>query len=293
MRVHLVNPSHVSFGVGVITPRWLYVIAAATPREFGDPVIVDETLNQIDPSHHQHRRHRRHRHPHRQRAARLRSRPRGARGRRDRHLRRDSRHALSGRGARNRRRACGREGRRRRRLGAGARATRRRGTLQRDLRGRAHRGRRVSSGALGPDAARQLHVGVGADPARLSEALLVLFGLAHRRTEAAAAHDRRRHRRDRRAAPARVPVHCARRRQLLSGAAGRFEDGGAPRRSDDAQQPDRDSQRAIRADGAAREAAGRHRLLHPDHDGSVRRSGLPRRRCVAPGSRARSSASSR
>ena len=50
MRVHLVNPSHVSFGVGVITPRWLYVIAAATPSEFGDPVIVDETLNQIDMS---------------------------------------------------------------------------------------------------------------------------------------------------------------------------------------------------------------------------------------------------
>ncbi|MBM3777722.1 MAG: B12-binding domain-containing radical SAM protein [Acidimicrobiia bacterium] len=50
MRVHLVNPSHVSFGVGVITPRWLYVIAAATPAEFGDPVITDETLEQLDPS---------------------------------------------------------------------------------------------------------------------------------------------------------------------------------------------------------------------------------------------------
>jgi radical SAM superfamily enzyme YgiQ (UPF0313 family) len=48
VRVHLINPSHVSFGVGVITPRWLYVIAAATPPEFGDPVIVDETLNPID-----------------------------------------------------------------------------------------------------------------------------------------------------------------------------------------------------------------------------------------------------
>jgi radical SAM superfamily enzyme YgiQ (UPF0313 family) len=48
MRVHLVNPSHVSFGVGVITPRWLYVIAGSTPREFGDPVIVDETLDPID-----------------------------------------------------------------------------------------------------------------------------------------------------------------------------------------------------------------------------------------------------
>jgi radical SAM superfamily enzyme YgiQ (UPF0313 family) len=50
VRVHLVNPSHVSFEVGVITPRWLYVIAAATPAEFGDPVIVDETLRQIDPA---------------------------------------------------------------------------------------------------------------------------------------------------------------------------------------------------------------------------------------------------
>ena len=48
MRVHLVNPSHVSFGVGVITPRWLFVIAAATPRSFGDPVITDETLEPLD-----------------------------------------------------------------------------------------------------------------------------------------------------------------------------------------------------------------------------------------------------
>ena len=26
MSVYLINPSHVSFGVGVITPRWLYVL---------------------------------------------------------------------------------------------------------------------------------------------------------------------------------------------------------------------------------------------------------------------------
>ena len=31
-RVHLVNPSDISFGVAVITPRWLYVLAAATGR---------------------------------------------------------------------------------------------------------------------------------------------------------------------------------------------------------------------------------------------------------------------
>jgi radical SAM superfamily enzyme YgiQ (UPF0313 family) len=49
MRVHLVNPSDLAFGVGVITPRWLYVIAGATPEEFGDPLIVDETLEPFDP----------------------------------------------------------------------------------------------------------------------------------------------------------------------------------------------------------------------------------------------------
>ena len=47
-RVHLVNPSHVSFGVAVITPRWLFVLAAATGRKWGDPVIVDETLEPLD-----------------------------------------------------------------------------------------------------------------------------------------------------------------------------------------------------------------------------------------------------
>ena len=44
MTVHLVNPSHLSFGVGVITPRWLFVLAGATPKSFGVPVITDETL---------------------------------------------------------------------------------------------------------------------------------------------------------------------------------------------------------------------------------------------------------
>jgi radical SAM superfamily enzyme YgiQ (UPF0313 family) len=50
MHIHLINPSHVSFGIGVITPRWLYVLAAATPRSFGDPLVVDETLEPIDPA---------------------------------------------------------------------------------------------------------------------------------------------------------------------------------------------------------------------------------------------------
>ena len=49
-RVHLLNPSHISFGVAVITPRWLYVLAAATGTEWGDPIIVDESLDPIDVS---------------------------------------------------------------------------------------------------------------------------------------------------------------------------------------------------------------------------------------------------
>jgi hypothetical protein len=47
-RVHLINPSTQSFGVAVITPRWLYVLAAATGTRWGDPHIVDETLDPLD-----------------------------------------------------------------------------------------------------------------------------------------------------------------------------------------------------------------------------------------------------
>jgi tRNA A37 methylthiotransferase MiaB len=48
VRVHLINPSELSFGTAVITPRWLFVLAAATPARFGTPVIVDETLEPFD-----------------------------------------------------------------------------------------------------------------------------------------------------------------------------------------------------------------------------------------------------
>ena len=47
-RVHLVNPSTKSFGIAVITPRWLYVLASATGTRWGDPRIVDETLDPVD-----------------------------------------------------------------------------------------------------------------------------------------------------------------------------------------------------------------------------------------------------
>ncbi len=49
LSVHLVNPSDNSFGTAVITPRWLFVLAAATPRLAGDPILVDESLEQIVP----------------------------------------------------------------------------------------------------------------------------------------------------------------------------------------------------------------------------------------------------
>ncbi len=43
------NPSDNSFGTAVITPRWLFVLAAATPGAGGDPILVDESLEQIVP----------------------------------------------------------------------------------------------------------------------------------------------------------------------------------------------------------------------------------------------------
>jgi radical SAM superfamily enzyme YgiQ (UPF0313 family) len=48
MGVFLVNPSHVSFGTAVITPRWLYVLAGATPERHGTPILCDETLDRFD-----------------------------------------------------------------------------------------------------------------------------------------------------------------------------------------------------------------------------------------------------
>ncbi len=48
MAVFLINPSDNSFGTAVITPRWLFVLAAATPRSMGDPVLVDESIEALD-----------------------------------------------------------------------------------------------------------------------------------------------------------------------------------------------------------------------------------------------------
>src|SRR2546429_5636846 len=50
VRVHLINPSEVSFGTAVMPPRWLYVLAGATPEIYGYASLVDETLAAVDPA---------------------------------------------------------------------------------------------------------------------------------------------------------------------------------------------------------------------------------------------------
>ena len=56
-----------------------------------------------------------------------------------------------------------------------------------DLRRRTRRRRSLRAGALGPAARGPVHVGIRADGSRLPEALLVLLGVADRRSEAATA----------------------------------------------------------------------------------------------------------
>lgn len=50
-KVFLVNPSNVTPGYSFITPRWLFVLAGATPVELaGDPILTDESLQRFDPT---------------------------------------------------------------------------------------------------------------------------------------------------------------------------------------------------------------------------------------------------
>ena len=49
-KVVLVNPAMSTLGYSVITPRWLFVMAQATPVELvGDPVLVDEAIQAFAP----------------------------------------------------------------------------------------------------------------------------------------------------------------------------------------------------------------------------------------------------
>ncbi len=48
-RVFLVNPANVTVGISFITPRWLFVLASATPSDLlGDPVLIDETIQKFN-----------------------------------------------------------------------------------------------------------------------------------------------------------------------------------------------------------------------------------------------------
>ena len=49
-KVILVNPANATVGYSVITPRWLFVIAGATPTELVcDPIIIDEPVTPFNP----------------------------------------------------------------------------------------------------------------------------------------------------------------------------------------------------------------------------------------------------
>lgn len=49
-KVILVNPAMTMMGYSIITPRWLFVMAQATPRDLvGDPVLVDEAIEEFNP----------------------------------------------------------------------------------------------------------------------------------------------------------------------------------------------------------------------------------------------------
>jgi radical SAM superfamily enzyme YgiQ (UPF0313 family) len=49
-RVFLVNPALTRIGYSFITPRWLFVLAQATPECLvGDPILVDETIERFEP----------------------------------------------------------------------------------------------------------------------------------------------------------------------------------------------------------------------------------------------------
>lgn len=48
-QIILVNPARKkNVGFSFIVPRWLVVLAEATPRKFGDPILIDETIQAFD-----------------------------------------------------------------------------------------------------------------------------------------------------------------------------------------------------------------------------------------------------
>src|SRR3972149_3483444 len=48
-KIILVNPANTTIGYSFITPRWLFVLAQATPDDLGPPVLIDESITGFDP----------------------------------------------------------------------------------------------------------------------------------------------------------------------------------------------------------------------------------------------------
>ena len=278
LSVWLVNPSRVSFGVAVITPRWLYVLAAATGTEWGDPELVDETLGHFDLDRDRRGRRRRHRHSHGQRAARLRDRPRGARARRLGRLRRHPRHALSGRSPRARRGARRRQGRRRSRSG--------RRSSRDCLAGRPLRASTTAAASTATRSCRRAGICCRATATcgrRCRRCAAARSTARSARSGAPTARSRGSARVD------RVVREIVELRRLGFRFIALADDNFYPvtlddlaaarRRADPSRLHELEALRAgaVRADGAARAAARRSGVLHADHDGSGRGSRVPRR----------------
>ena len=216
MSIHLVNPSDTAFGTAVITPRWLYVLAAATDGSFGDPEICDETLEHLN-------------------------------------LERVKPGDVVGIGIHTGNALRGYEvGRAARERGAwvvfggihstlyseepfeygGAHAVVKgdgdivwnkvirdcvAGTPERIYNGGRVEARGLQASPLGFAAVRQLYVGIGADGSWMRQTLFFLFRMAYGWATSPSARHRRRDRGNRRAAPARLPLHRLGGRQFLSG----------------------------------------------------------------------------
>ena len=71
MKVHLINPSSVSFGTAVITPRWQYVLAGATRIASAIQCWWTKLSPQLDPDSDSCRRRGWHRNSHRKCIARI------------------------------------------------------------------------------------------------------------------------------------------------------------------------------------------------------------------------------
>ena len=293
-RVHLINPSHVSFGVAVITPRWLYVLAAATGTAWGDPRHRRRNARSLDMSRHRRGRRRRHRHPYRQRPARLRNRPRGARARRLGGVRRHSRDAVSRRSARARRGARGGQGRRRSRVVDASSRDCFAGTPQPVYDGGRVSRRRVRVGALGSAARRTATCGRRCRPcaAARSTARSARCGGPTARSRGSAASIASSARSSSCAVSASASSRSPTTISIRSRSRTWRRRGADPIR---ARLHELEALRQERFElmARARPAAGRYRVLHPDHDGSGRGSRRFSTRCGRRTSAARSSASNR